>query len=148
MKYALFLLPLGFFINACGSDGQAPTTPATTEAIATPSPSPTPMPTTTPDPSILGSWRDEADHTLVFKEDATGESSEQAFHWAMKEGRLFFFTVDSTVEIDFCSYAILSSGGLQTPLVVTLSLSCEKNGAFLYTKQSAKLTPPSSSFRN
>lgn len=137
MKHYLTITFVTLFtlnITGCGNDSK--------DAVVTPvvSSSPTPTPDASPTPTplsqndaLVGNWIDTSKNTLTFNKDGTAMSNKQALTWSINmENRIVF--VASKVEIDQCSYDILSAGGLTKSLVVVLALACEKSGQVNYTQ--------------
>lgn len=123
MKYILYVLAIQILCIACGSDDSP-------QVIAgDPAPSAIPAPIAKSDDRLIGNWIDASSHTLTFNQDGTG-----TLDWSLSEDSKLIFSSAKT-EVDRCSYAILTSGGLTATLIITLDLACDKAGQITYTKQ-------------
>lgn len=117
-------------ITSCGSSGSAPQAP-------TPSSSPSTVPESSApvvqlDQALVGNWIDMTGNTLAFKADGTALSKSQKLTWSIDLSNKINFE-DGAIPIDSCSYEILTSGGLNTSLLVTLDMGCNKSGELTYT---------------
>lgn len=126
-----YLLTLSLFCTACGSGG-GHDSPAVSP---TPAPQVIETPTPTPDESasLVGNWIDTNKISLVFEKNGNAKSDEQELKYSIDQENQILFSADG-VEIDSCGWDILSSGGLTSPLIVTLNLACVKAGALKYTR--------------
>lgn len=130
MKNLLIYLPVALFITACGSESGDALAPSATPASQTPSPSP--IVNACAEVPFLGSW--QAANDLQFKDDCSATSGDQKLSWSLDANKFIQFKQDK-IDIDSCSFQIITEGGLAAPLSITLKLNCEKAGLLSYKKK-------------
>lgn len=134
MKQYIFTLLVSFgtlFITSCGDNNSAPNVGA---SIASPTATPLSVPPSpSPQVAFVGNWVNLSGNTLDFNGDGSAISDGNSLQWSVDPNGSIVFTAQS-VQIDVCSYNILTAGGLTSSLVVTLDLGCNKAGQLTYTE--------------
>ncbi len=122
------LILISLLLTGCGSESKltetAPPTPAPVVEVKKEEPK--------PDLAIVGNWID-GDHKLAINGDYTAISDDEDLTWSLDENKIKFLS--GVIQIDACMYQIESVGGIQSDLIVTLKLYCDKSGALSYKKQ-------------
>lgn len=132
MKHFILISALSFHLMACGSDKILD--PSSDKKVeATPTPAPTEEPHAKTDLGLVGNWVDIGGNVLAFHKDGTAMSKSQKLSWSIDLTSHLLFMAD-TIEVDSCSYEILSSGGLNKDLMITLDLGCQKSGGLTFTR--------------
>jgi len=139
--YLLFSLSVILTLAACGqqpgSNAPVAATPTPQTAISQPTTSPlpssSPQPASTPlsEASLVGNWI-EGTNTLSFAANGIVFSNKMKLSYRI-EGSEVYFT-DEDVAVDSCSFSIVSSGTLTTPIQILLDLVCNRSGSLIYTQ--------------
>ena len=116
MKYLLWAMSLSLL--SCGGSDAPPII-----EVANPTPSPSPTPTPMPlSQALVGNWISLAGNHLDFSQDGSVKSADHTLTWSVDSTNKILFS-SGPIEIDTCSYQILSSGGLTSNLIIVLSLA-------------------------
>lgn len=132
MKNILIVVSSLVLLSACGED-KTPVPPQ-----AEPKPAEEVKVDPTAKSPLLGIWIDSSKNALVFRAKGKAISNGADMDWALDEKDRVVFSVNNT-EVDTCEYQILSQGGLNKTLVVSLDLACYRAGRISYL--SAKEIP-------
>lgn len=138
MKTLILLVLLS--LVGCGNESSVSTPTPTPVSSPSPSvvaevaPSPSPNPC---DTLFIGDWIDAINHSLKFVNDCSSAFDAEKFIWSLQSinQTQTIILLQGLIEVDRCTYTILSAGGLSDKVTITLSLNCQKSGVQNFSRK-------------